>query len=190
MCEKVCKSILLDISWILFGSPYWLSLVMNRFQLSPCFREGTVSSTPRSPQRLFDKDSAVSETKAGETNGCQRSQFMLLSCLGDSSAVPPARRQPFSIGVVSIKTGLEASQDDWIISWIMNDCCCLWQQIHRRICFNWRSNLRRGTQALECFSCLWKWGSRIIDCDLWRGAPGVLFMEFAFYFFLNWKKQK
>lgn len=40
---------------------------------------------PGSPQRLFDKDSVVSETKAGEMNGEQRSQFMLLSCLGESS---------------------------------------------------------------------------------------------------------
>lgn len=40
---------------------------------------------PRSPQRLFNKDSAASQTKAAETNGCQGSQFMLLSCLGESS---------------------------------------------------------------------------------------------------------
>lgn len=85
MCENVYKSILLDSSLILFSSPYWLSLVINSFQLIPCFRDGNVSSMPRLPQRLFDKDSVVSETKAGETNGCQRSQFMLLSCLGESS---------------------------------------------------------------------------------------------------------
>lgn len=85
MCENVYERILLDSSLILFSSPYWLSLVINSFQLSPCFRDGNVSSMPRLPQRLFDKDSVVSETKAGETNGCQRSQFMLLSCLGESS---------------------------------------------------------------------------------------------------------
>lgn len=44
MCENVYKRILLDSSLILFGSPYWLSLVINRFQLSPCFRDGNVSS--------------------------------------------------------------------------------------------------------------------------------------------------
>lgn len=40
------------------------------------------------------------------------------------------------------------------------------------------SNLGQGTKALECFSCLWKWGSSVVDCDLWRGELGVLFMDF------------
>lgn len=102
-------------SLILFSSPYWLSLVINRFQLSPCFRDCNVSSVPRPPQRLFDKDSAVSETKGGKTNGCQRSQFMLRSCQGKSSTpmiIASASLQQFTIGVVLIKAGLKASRDD------------------------------------------------------------------------------
>lgn len=52
----------------------------------------------------------------GEINGEQGSQFMLLSCSGREQRSPRSLstepRQPFGIGVVFVKAGLEASGDD------------------------------------------------------------------------------